>query len=45
LIEIDASAVFRGWLPPRALALVLEWAALHRDELRDTGDEPALEKC
>jgi hypothetical protein len=35
LIEIDTLAVFRGSLPRRALALVLEWAALHRDELRE----------
>jgi len=35
LIEIDTLAVFRGALPRRALALVLEWAALHRNELRD----------
>ena len=35
LIEIDTLAVFRGSLLRRALALVLEWAALHRNELRD----------
>ena len=35
LIEIDTLIVFRGSLPPRAAALVLEWAALHRSELRD----------
>jgi hypothetical protein len=35
LIEIDTLAVFRGSLSRRALALVLEWAALHRNELRD----------
>jgi len=35
LIEVDTLAVFRGSLPRRALALVLEWAALHRDELRE----------
>ena len=35
LIEIDTLAVFRGSLPRRAVALVLEWAALHRNELRD----------
>lgn len=35
LIEIDTLAVFRRSLPRRALALVLEWAALHRNELRD----------
>jgi hypothetical protein len=34
LIEIDTLAVYRGDLPRRALALVLEWAALHREELR-----------
>ena len=34
LIEIESLAVFRGFLPRRALALVLEWAALHRPELR-----------
>ena len=34
LVEIDTLAVLRGELPRRALALVLEWAALHRDELR-----------
>jgi len=34
LINIDTLAVYRGDLPRRALALVLEWAALHRDELR-----------
>ena len=34
LIEIETLAVYRGELPRRALAMVLEWAALHRDELR-----------
>ena len=33
LIEIDTPALFRGTLPQRALTLVLEWAALHREEL------------
>ncbi len=34
LVEIDTLGVYRGGLPRRALALVLEWAALHREELR-----------
>jgi hypothetical protein len=34
LIVIETLAVYRGALPRRALALVLEWAALHREELR-----------
>lgn len=33
LIEIETLAVLRGDLPRRAMALVLEWAALHRQEL------------
>lgn len=35
LIEIETLLVFRGSLPRRALALVLEWAAMHRSELHD----------
>jgi hypothetical protein len=34
LIAIDTLAVLRGSVPRRALALILEWAVLHRDELR-----------
>jgi len=35
LIVIESLEVYRGELPRRALALVLEWAALHRDTLRE----------
>lgn len=35
LIDIRTLAVFRGSLPRRALALVLEWAALNRDALME----------
>jgi hypothetical protein len=31
-VEIESGHV-RGWFPPRALRLVLEWASLHRQEL------------
>ena len=34
LIEIDTLSILRGELPRRAMALVLEWAVLHREELR-----------
>jgi hypothetical protein len=34
LITIDSLAVYRGTMPARALGMVLEWAALHKDELR-----------
>jgi len=33
LIEIDSLTVLRGELPRRAMALVQEWAMLHRQEL------------
>ena len=33
LIVIETLAVLRGSLSPRTLALVTEWAALHRSEL------------
>ena len=33
LIDIQTIEVMRGALPPRALALVLEWAREHRTEL------------
>ncbi len=42
LIEIETLLVLRGELPRRALALVLEWAALHRDELRANWDRARL---
>lgn len=34
-VSIVNLAVLSGALPPRALGLVLEWAALHRGELLD----------
>ena len=34
VIAIDSLAVIASRLPPRVLALVLEWGARHRDELR-----------
>lgn len=35
LIGIEDLALLRGDLPPRALALVVEWAARHRQGLLD----------
>jgi len=32
-IEIETLKILRGDLPRRALAMVLEWAALHREDL------------
>lgn len=33
-VAIETLEVLAGLLPRRTLSLVLEWAALHRDELR-----------
>ena len=33
LIDIRALAVMAGQLPPRALGLVMEWTAMHQQEL------------
>ena len=33
-IAIDDLSVLSGKLPPRALGVVVEWASLHREELR-----------
>jgi hypothetical protein len=38
LITIHTLAVMAGKFPPRALGLVMEWAALHQDELRVAWD-------
>jgi hypothetical protein len=35
VIRIENPAVIRGELPRRALGLILEWAALHREELME----------
>ena len=34
LFEIETLSILRGYLPRRAMALVLEWAVLHRQALR-----------
>ncbi len=34
-ISIEALKLLEGSLPPRVMALVLEWAFLHRDELME----------
>lgn len=34
-IEVETLRILAGELPPRALGLLLEWAARHRAELRE----------
>jgi hypothetical protein len=38
LVSIDTLEFIDGWLPKRAYALVLEWAAQHRTDLRANWD-------
>jgi hypothetical protein len=33
VISIEGSTILAGSLPPRAIGLVVEWAAIHRNEL------------
>lgn len=35
VIEIDTLHLREGYLPRRALAMILEWAAAHRNELHE----------
>lgn len=35
VVSIETMALIGGTLPPRALGLVAEWAALHQEELRE----------
>lgn len=32
-IEIKTLRILEGWLPPRAVGLVMEWASNHQNEL------------
>jgi hypothetical protein len=34
VIDVESLSVLRGRLSPRALGLVIEWAAQHQEELR-----------
>jgi hypothetical protein len=35
IIDIEKLELWSGYLPPRALGLVVEWAAIHQTELMD----------
>lgn len=39
LISVETMAVISGWLPPRAMGLVIEWALLHKDEIKKDWDK------
>ena len=35
IVSVESLAVLEGRLSPRVLGMVIEWASLHRQELRD----------
>ena len=35
IIEIENFSLLEGWLPPKALALVIEWTVIHQKELKE----------
>lgn len=42
VIDIESLSLIEGTLPPRALGLVIEWATIHRDELRVAFNRAAM---
>lgn len=44
VIDIDTLAILKGSLPPRALGLVMEWAALHKEELASDWKKAILQQ-
>jgi len=39
IIDIKKLELWSGYLPPRVLGLVIEWAAIHRNELMDNWEK------
>jgi hypothetical protein len=39
IVNINTLAIVAGKFPPRALGLVMEWTALHQDELKADWDK------
>jgi len=43
-VSIEELKLLEGKLPPRVLAMVVEWAAIHRDELMEDWNLAVAEK-
>lgn len=39
VIDIQSMSVVRGYVPPRVLGMVIEWASQHREELLDLWEQ------
>ena len=39
IIDIKRLELWSGYLPPRVLGLVIEWAAIHQDELMENWEK------
>lgn len=44
VIGIETLSLLKGDLPPRALGLVTEWAAMHQEELREDWERSLAQK-
>ena len=44
LIEISTAKLIEGYLPPKALAMVTEWAEANRDALQKMWDTKEIQK-
>jgi hypothetical protein len=42
MVDIETLSLIEGSLPPRAMGLVVEWASIHRDELREAFSKAAV---
>ncbi len=40
-VDIQTLVVIEGYMPPRALGMVIEWASQHQAELRDLWERAA----
>ena len=42
VVGIDPVVLREGELPPRALALIVEWATIHQDQLRENWERARI---
>ena len=45
IIDIRKLEVWSGYLPPRVLGLVIEWAAIHQTELMDNWEKAVKQEA
>ena len=45
IIDIQKLELWNGYLPPRVLGLVIEWAAIHQNELMDNWEKAVKQEA